>query len=302
MIPVRRLALVFLVVSLTCVPLVAEAGLLPQAFVSAAIGSDKNPCSSELPCRTLATALAATEAGGLVVAMDSGIFSEKPLEVKRAVTISAAPGVEAVLQADTFGAVVVNASASDVVTLRNLTLMAAPGFPADGILLGVAAELQVEGCRLLGFEHGIYAMGTKARLLVRRSVVRGGHVAVYLTSPVQGAFDDVTILDADFGLVTSLDAAASIRNSVLAGNGVALQVDMGGANRSRLTVDACLITHNVTAVLSGGNGVARLSGSTITNNDTGVNVGIGVVETRGNNTIRGNGRDVVGTMTAIPGQ
>ncbi len=303
MMPVhRRLALGVAFVAFNCVLPVAEAGPLPQTFVSAAVGSDQNPCTSSLPCRTLATALAVTEAGGLVVAMDSGVFSEKPLELKQAVTIAAAPGVEAVLQADTWGVVVVNADPDDIITLRGLTLMPAPGFAAEGIVLGMVAELHVEDCHLLGFEHGIYAMGTKARLLVRRSVVRGGYVAVYLASPMQGVFDDVTISDADFGLVTSLDAVASIRDSAIVGNGVAIQVDMGGGNRSRLTVEDCLLTHNVTGVQAGANGLVRLSGSTITNNDTGVSVGTGVVETRGNNTIRGNGRDVVGTMTAIPGR
>ncbi len=72
MLPVhRRLALGVSLVTIICAAPVAEAGVLPQAFVSAAVGSDKNPCTSSLPCRTLATALAVTEAGGLVIAMDS---------------------------------------------------------------------------------------------------------------------------------------------------------------------------------------------------------------------------------------
>ncbi len=296
----RRLALGAAFVALHCVPLAVQAGALSQTFVSAAIGSDQNPCTSELPCRTLAAAVAVTEAGGLVVAVDSGVFSEKPLELSHSITIAAAPGVEAVLQADTWSVVVVNAGPSDAITLRGFTLMPAPGSAAWGIQYSSGGELSIEDCRLLGFKWvGVYTLGTnQGRLLVRHSLVRSSNVAFYLCSPVLGVFDDVTISDANFGLVAEFGATASVRDSALVGNNVAIRQEWDG----ELTIEDCLLEHNGTAVDYWGPGVVRLAGSTITDNNTGVYVGSGgIIETRGDNTIRGNGRDVVGVMTAIPG-
>jgi len=133
--------------------------------------------------------------------------------------------------------------------------------------------------------------------------VRGGVVGVSLDGRVRAAFDGVTISDSQFGLMSSLGATASIRGSLVTGNGVGLLIDGAIEGRTaELNVEDCLITHNDTGIEVRTAATARLSRSTLTDNTTGIRVGSGVLETRGNNTIRGNATDVAGALTPIAGE
>jgi hypothetical protein len=72
-----------------------------RTFVSAGSGSDANPCSRALPCRSFGTAIGQTDSGGEVVVLDSGGYG--PVTVTQSVAIIAPPGVHAAVTAFSTG-------------------------------------------------------------------------------------------------------------------------------------------------------------------------------------------------------
>jgi len=288
------------------------AAALPQTYVSTS-GRDAFPCHRDRPCRTVTRALAATDAGGSLVILDSGRFAEAPVTVTRSVTIVAAPGALAELTAPggSTGVLFVNAGVDDVVVLRNLVFTGQPGAPLNGIVYNQAHALHVEDCVVSGFPtKGILALFAD-QLFVKDSVFRGNFIGVSVEG-VTASLDGVRLEDNEFGLFSTLGAEVTVRDSVAAGNTAVgfLASVLGSADpdlaRAALNLEDCMAANNGTGVKGEGfdNAVAwvRLSRCVVTGNGVGVHQGSGgVVETRQNSTVRGNGSDVVGALTAVPG-
>src|SRR6185436_18448015 len=81
-------------------------------------GNDVNDCSVATPCRNFARAISQTNAGGEVIALDSGGYG--PFTVDRSVTVQAAPGVYAGVTATSGSAIVVGIGPGGKVVLRGL--------------------------------------------------------------------------------------------------------------------------------------------------------------------------------------
>src|SRR5438876_2640495 len=101
-------------------PVSIASGSAQRSFVSANHGNDANPCTVTLPCRNFAAAIAQTIAGGEVIVLDSGGYG--PVTIGNSIALIAPPGVYAGITAFSGDAITINAGASDVVTLRGLTL------------------------------------------------------------------------------------------------------------------------------------------------------------------------------------
>jgi hypothetical protein len=69
-----------------------------------------------------------------------------------------------------------------------------------------------------------------------------------------------------------------------------------------VNVESCLVANNAfSGIVSSISAIARVSNSTVTNNNTGLDNGASMA-TRGNNTVRGNTTNVSGNpLTAEPG-
>ena len=119
-----------------------------RSFVSST-GTDSNPCTRDLPCRTFAAAIAQTNANGEVVAIDSAGYG--PFSVAKGIAIIAAPGVHAGISVFSGSGVTVNAPGS-VVVLRNLYVNSQGG--TIGIAVSDAANLHIEHCTVTGFTTG----------------------------------------------------------------------------------------------------------------------------------------------------
>jgi hypothetical protein len=95
---------------------------------------------------------------------------------------------------------------------------------------------------------------------------------------------------------------ASVRNSVSSGNLSGFSA--GGLNRAaELNIENCLVTNNSAygIVTINFDGTIRVSGSTVTNNGTGfAQSGSLVLESFGNNRVRGNTTNASGTITTVP--
>jgi Right handed beta helix region len=117
------------------------------------VGDDANPCSRTAPCKTFAGAISKTAVGGEIDALDPGGFGA--LTITKALTIDGGGGqVGSVLVSGTNG-IVVQAGATELVTLRNLSVNGI-GTGLNGIRFLSGKGLHVEHCRVFGFtSHGI---------------------------------------------------------------------------------------------------------------------------------------------------
>ena len=118
------------------------------------VGDDANPCSRTAPCKTFAGAISKTAPGGEIDALDPGGFGAVTLT--KSITIDGGGGqVASALVAGTNG-IVVSASATDVVILRNLRIQGLlgsgnPNAGINGINFLAGAELIVDRCDIMGF-------------------------------------------------------------------------------------------------------------------------------------------------------
>jgi len=111
-----RFVAVASVVSAVCLfPSLARAQAT-RTWVSG-VGNDANPCSRTSPCITWAGAFSKTVAAGEIDALDPGGFGAVTLN--KSITLDGISGLSGILVSGT-NAIVVNASASDVVIIRNL--------------------------------------------------------------------------------------------------------------------------------------------------------------------------------------
>src|ERR1700693_5595188 len=108
------------------------------------VGDDNNPCSRTAPCKTWAGAIAKTQAGGEINALDPGGFGA--VTITKAITLDGGPGIAGVLVSGTNG-IVVAAGASDVVSLRNLDIDGL-GTGLTGIVFNSGKALHVENCTI----------------------------------------------------------------------------------------------------------------------------------------------------------
>jgi hypothetical protein len=114
-----------------------------RTFVSSH-GVDNTDCGSfDLPCRSFNVALPKTNAGGEVIALDSGIYDNFNIVISQSVTLAAAPGAHAELSNNNNSTdrITVSAATSDRVVLRNLYLskQSGSGSGAFGVGSGVSA-------------------------------------------------------------------------------------------------------------------------------------------------------------------
>src|ERR1700753_680246 len=115
----RIASLAFILVFFT--PIVALAPAHAQAtrtWVSG-VGDDVNPCSRTAPCKTFAGAISKTAAGGEIDVLDPGGFGT--VTITKAITIDGGGTLASILASGTNG-INVNAGASDIVILRNLSI------------------------------------------------------------------------------------------------------------------------------------------------------------------------------------
>ena len=282
--------------------LAASAQAAPRTFVSGT-GSNANPCTFALPCRTFAVALGVTNPGGEVIALDSASYGTAT--ITQSVSIIAAPGAYAGISAPAGNGITINAGANDVVVLRGLTLIGLGG-GLRGISAHSVGTLHVENVVMSGFVDQGLAFLAPGRLLVKDTLSRDNGASGIDIGSTQGqataSLDRVRLEHNGFsGLIVGTRAKAVVRDSVAAGNAQGGFVS-GGITGGELTVDHCTANNNTLFGIAASQGLVRMTDSTIVYNGTGLLVAAGgTIETRGNNTVQGNGTDVSGVLTPVLG-
>lgn len=291
------------------------AALLPLAAVAAqrtfvsGAGSDLGACTLAAPCRTLQKAVNAVDPGGEVVALDSAGYGV--LAIAKSVQVIVPPGVHAAISALSGNAVSISGAFIDVV-LRGLYLTNS-GTATTGIVWSANnGSLVVENCVINGFftaGGGGIRVSSPVEMTVKDTIIRtnqGIGISVNTSSGSARALIEHVRVErsGSYGIWAGNNSTVTVRDTVAYSNSNNFVAD-AATGTAEMTIENSLSTHGFRGVLVGisptGASFVRLSGSTISDNSIGVQIGAtGSVVSSGNNNFRGNPSDVSGgTMTNL---
>ena len=269
------------------------------------VGDDANPCSRTAPCKTFAGAISKTAAGGEINCLDPGGFGAVTI-TKSIALICEGSTLGGVLVSGTNG-IIVNAAASDVVTLRGLDINGL-GTGLSGVSVLQAAAVHVENCLIRGFNGGSTASGINftpsgnSELTVTNSYIsengNGGAGAGIRVKPSGGnsllSFNRVTLANNSNGIAadgsgTSGTVRGIVRESDISGNSGSGIVTSTGSGATSILVDHASVSNNGTG-LSAANGSSILVTDTaVTGNNIGLSTsGGGQLDTYQNNHVNSN--------------
>ena len=282
----RLLAAVSVVATVCVFPSIAAAQAT-RTWVSG-VGDDANPCSRTAPCKTFAGAISKTAPAGEIDTLDPGGFGA--VTITKSITIDGTAGLAGVLVSGTNG-IVVNAGSGDVVILRNIDFNGI-GSGLDGVLILGGGDVRIENCKIYGFSNrGIEDDRTSGHLSVSNTVVSNNAQTGILTMAGGGSTLSVNIdhvqmhSNGNSGLAITGGTQAAVAHSWATSNVHGFYADTAAV----LTLEDSVSFGNAgngIFVLSGG--VARLFGSTVSNNGVGLSMSGGTVASYGMNRIFGN--------------
>jgi hypothetical protein len=295
----------------------------PRTFVSPT-GSDSNSCLLAAPCRTFQTALAHTNPGGEISVLGTaGYTGGNTLTIDKAISIVNPGAFEAGIVVPSGGnGIVINAGASDIVTLRGLTIEGG-SVGTNGIVFNSGASLSITNSTIRNLTtHGIFFQPSAAsKLFVSNTYIADlGSVGIYVIpssggtqyGEVLAAINRVEIHNAYWGIAADGANATmgiidvSVTDSIVANGqyGFAAASDLDHIV-TNLTVMRSTAANNGTGIYRSGSHVNLYIGQSTVRpwNYGGVTVenhSPGFVESFGDNYIVGNVDP--GTLNSIPKQ
>ena len=113
------------------------------------VGNDADPCSRTAPCKTFAGAISKTAAGGEINCIDNGAYGA--VTITKSILIDCGGVFGGVLHSSTNG-IVINAAATDKITLRNFDINGAPPTSPglNGIRYLAGGQVNVENLTIEG--------------------------------------------------------------------------------------------------------------------------------------------------------
>ena len=242
------------------------------------VGDDANPCSRTAPCKTFAGAISKTAAGGEISVLDPGGFGA--VTITKAITISGDGTLASILSAGTNG-IIVNAAAGDVVILRRLSINGV-GTGIHGVRYLAGGGLLLQHCTLAGFTQNAIdvALTGDGNLTVEHTSIADAAIGVRVagTGTVRVSLDHVSISKTDTALDV-LSGSTSVSNAIITQNSVSGVLAEAGA----ITVENSMLTGNGIAVQAQAGATIRLSGNGIYHNPTSFGCGGGTLASAGNN-------------------
>lgn len=279
------------------------------------VGDDVNPCSRTAPCKTWAGAISKTAACGEIDALDPGGFGA--VTITKSITLDGT-GTMASILASLVTGITINAAATDVITIRGISINGACN-GIRGINVLQAKTVNVEDCVIFRFNGpGIQVTETSdLNLNVRNTVIRDNTgdginaTTSHATLRVRGTLEHVNLTGNANGLHARSGASFTARSSVFSNNTTnGIFCDAAGAVFAGVSVwDSQISGNGGNGVRAGNAGNLGGSGVQIGQNQIDNNVGNGVlVSTNGvvntftNNSILANGTDgCPGCTNAAPG-
>ena len=264
------------------------------------VGDDANPCSRTAPCKTFAGAISKTAACGEIDALDPGGYGA--VTITKSITIDGT-GTFASILASLVTGITINATNTDVITIRGISINGfCNGLRAMNILQ--AKTVNIEDCVMFRFAGpGILVNETNdLQLNIRNTVVRdntgAGLDATTSGGTLKGSIDNCSFRGNNHGIHIKNNTRLVANNSVFSNNttnGVFIDATTG---TSTVRVWNSMLSTNGGNGLRAGNAGGAQSGAEVGQNQINQNGANGVlegtgglVETFGNNSIRGNGTD-----------
>jgi hypothetical protein len=286
------------------------------------VGDDANPCSRTAPCKTYAGAISKTAAGGVIHVLDPGGFGG--VTITKSITIDGHGIQGSTLSAGAgVNGVIINAGATDIVTLRNLTFYGA-GSATNGIRILNAGAVHIENVHISDYRaasaRGIDVAPSTAgirRVYVRNSTIEANgsaNTGVGIRfAPTGGAFVFFTITDSGIngnsgiGVQVGGNAFGVIERSSISGNS---KSGLNALGSSEAFARYCMFVDNGAAdpandaaILSSGAGAfVKIANNVITDNNVGLRfVSGGVISSFGDNQVSGNSTNgtVSGTINEL---
>jgi hypothetical protein len=323
---IRAAAMAVLAGLLQSFACVGNADAAVQRTFVASDGSDANTCTISLPCRTFGAAIAQTIAGGEVIVLDSAGYGA--VTITQSVSITAPTGVYAGISVMSGHGVTIATAVTDTVVLRGLTINNVGSTGRGIYITGAGAvrieDVKVAG---FAVASGLYAGPADVlQLHVRRSVFSNNSTGIALnalnggteTMQIRATFADVEIANNGNGLNVGNNTVASLSRSIVVNNSTrGITSNPASGQTATVNVDDCEIAANNEAIypsdvagttlmavtgsriVGNGTGIAtggtlgsgtRVAYTTIANNVHGIKIlpGAGVIESAGNNVVRGN--------------
>ncbi len=282
-----------------------------RTHVSAAVGSDANTatnCTAAAPCRFFQAAMSVTDTNGEVVVLDSGGYGA--ITVTKSIAFIAPSGVYAGISVFPGADGVTIATPGINVILRGLTINGQGGLA--GVSMTAGAGLAIENCVIANFATG-NAVLVQGNFPVRitDTLIRDNFNGIVLRAGARGTIARTTILRSNsFGILLNSFFAntvttADISDVTVAGASVAigaLSQNVGASIRAAVTRSTATSSDfGVYAESTSGTAVMTLSESLVVGNTNGLaRFGAGAtLETLGNNTVRQNLTNVVGTVSTV---
>lgn len=261
------------------------------------VGDDANPCSRTAPCKTFAGAISKTAAAGEINIIDPAGYGG--VTITKSITINGGGSFASILVSGTNG-VIVNVGASDIVTIRNVSINGA-GTGLSGIKMLGSGSLFVENVDIHQFtDKGIDFQPTgAAQLFVTNAAIRntGGGI---LVKPAAGISTTAQVRDSIleqnvYGIRAEDRSSVSIERSTAAGNVNNGFLAISTSQAVQMTIDSSIASNNRNPSSSssgihsnGALSTIRISNVVVTNNDIGLTLAGGSVASWGNNKIAGN--------------
>jgi hypothetical protein len=267
------------------------------------VGDDANPCSRTAPCKTFAGAISKTANGGEINCLDPGGFGG--VTITKSLTIKCHYTEGGVLVSGT-NAIVINATATDTITLRGLDINGI-GTGAQTSLSGVkilsAARVNLYDNEIYRFQSGVTIAPTSSqtRTVLKRNHIHDNGIGV-INAPGNNtiAFTSMVMRDNDtqqntcgvvvsaFGTNASTPVAATNCGSAAAGT-----IDKPAtANIYRDGIQFNSGAPGIGLLARGANAAVELGYSEVTNNTVGLRrLDSGIIRgtTPGTNVVSGNG-------------
>lgn len=309
----RRIYVPLLVVAVLALAIDAHAQAT-RTWVSG-VGDDANPCSRTAPCKTFAGAISKTAAGGEISVLDPGGFGA--VTITKSITINGRAQISSILGSGTTG-VVVNAAATDIVTLKDLDINGG-GTGLRGVRYMAGKQLNIERCTIWNSRgapgRGVDVNGSGAvtmNLHISDSTIfanAGSGIAIAPVSgtPTVNAHIVRTIIKqnengapATSGIFAGEGSRVVVTDSYIAGH-TTLGVDAGGVTSPAVVaIDNTSLVNNGMGVQTSGGATIRIMRSLIANNATrGFNILGGSILSSGDNRFINNGPNV-GVLGSVP--
>jgi len=279
------------------------------------VGDDANPGSRTAPCKTWAGAISKTAACGEIDALDPGGFGA--VTITKSITLDGTGTFASILASLTTG-IIINAAATDVITIRGISIN---GFcnGIQGINILQAKVVNIEDCVIFRFAgNGITSTDNNGlKLNIRNSVLRdntgdGINIIGAAATPARVTLFNVGLTGNANGLHARSGVTATAQSSTFTGNSAAgvFADNTVGASFAIVRVRESQMSGNVTGVQAGSGGGVTLSVVEISQNLIDFNSGNGVLISNGgeihtftNNSIANNGTNgCVGCTPSGPGQ